>query len=594
MNLSDFGIYRLDTVDDVPVFLDWLVSTLESGQTIAIDTETGSVNDLWVPRPFPGTGFCRLWQVGTATEGWAIDCVQWHGLVHEAMSRVAGARNVVAMANAKYDQHVFAKEGWPLVPWHRVDDVVVMHRLSRSWEQRHGLKPAAVAEFGEWAGAGQRALKDLMQDNGWAWDTVPTDSIEYFGYGVMDVCLTVMLREVLIKEQTWWYEVESEYQRLTFEMERRGLLVDMERLAYAESVWRADVERCKEELAIYGFDRPGSNKAVIAAFEQLGFEPQDFSEKTGDPVYNRMVLESLQSAGEPMASAAKHLIEYRRASKWLSVYGTALRNSIYENDTVHFSVSTMEARTGRSSIKKPGPPLQTIPKHPTPRNCFRARRGHKLWAVDFSSQEIRVQAGLSLDPAMIAFFEGEDNDYHQYVADLAGIPRKAAKVVNYARAYGAGVAKLAQSAGVGEDDMTVYLGQIDAAFPRAIEWKDEVTKLAVSRIEEVGYPYVDLPYGRRAALIEGKEFTTAANTIIQGHGADVLKLAAVRISQAGYEGAMRLPVHDEFLLELPEGDTTSAFEIAGLMEDHLLPVPLTCDVTGPLDRWGQAHEREQP
>lgn len=590
MNLSDFGIYRLDDYRDVEPFFEWLTRVLDSGQTISIDTETGSVFDLYLPRTAPGTGYCRLWQIGTAREGWAIDAREWHGVVDTAMSMVSKARNLVVFANCKFDQHVFHKEGWATVPWHRVEDVVTMHRLTRSFEDSHGLKPACEREFGYWAVQGQTALKRVMAENGWTWDTVPTDCPEYFGYGVMDCCLTVMLYEVLIKEQTWWYEVEMEYLRLTWNMEVRGLLIDLDKLDIAEKMWRDQVEYHAKELKILGFAHPTKNQAVAEAFEALGFEPTEFSEKTGNPTYDKMVLSFMQTLGEPLASAAEHLMAHRRASKWLSVYGTALRNCIYTGDNiVHFSISTQEARTGRSSIKKPGPPLQTFPKHPVPRNTIKARPGHKLWAVDYSSQEIRVQAALSEDPAMMAFFHGEDDDYHQYVATLAGIPRNAAKTVNYARAYGAGLAKLSRSANVSEDEMSVFLEQIDKAFPRAIEWKNEVTALAELRAKD-GYPYVDLPYGRRAALVEGTEFTTAANTTIQGHGADVLKLAGSRIARAGLDYSLVLPMHDEYLVELPEDDMTTAYDIARLMEDDFLKVKLTCDVTGPLDRWGEANE----
>jgi len=190
---------------------------------------------------------------------------------------------------------------------------------------------------------------------------------------------------------------------------------------------------------------------------------------------------------------------------------------------------------------------------------------------------------------MINFFDQDDDDYHQYVADLAGIPRAHAKISNYARAYGAGVDKLAQSAGTSTEQMKSVLSAIDSAFPRAMKWKDEVTKEAEERAESDGYPWVALPYGRVAGLEEGKEFTTAANTIIQGHGSDVLKLAACRISQAGLDHHILLPVHDELLLEIPEGDSTTAHEIAELMEDTTLTVPLTTDVTGPLRSWGEAY-----
>ncbi len=589
MSVPDLQLRRLDGPDDVPEFLVWLHETLRSGRTMSLDTETGSIKKLWTPLPLTGRGFCRLWQVGTSEGGWAVDAQDWHGLIRHAHDLISDAENPVAFANCKYDQHVFEKEGWAPVPWHRVHDVVVMHRLVRSQQDRHGLKPAAVEELGAWAGAGQAQLSRYFRENGVSWEDIPTTEPTYWAYGIMDVCLTVLLHERLMPEQSWWYDVEMEYQRLTYGMERRGLRLDPEAVEIADAEWTRIVDYHSAALKELGFDRPNSNKAVITAFESLGFEPWEFSEKTGDPTYNKVVLSLIQSMGGPVAEAAEHLIAYRQAATWRNNYGRKLLGYLHGDDMLHPQINTMQARTGRSSITDP--PLQTIPKRAITRNMFVPARGRELWAIDYSSQETRVLAALSGDPAMVEFFQGEDSDYHQYVADLANIPRPAAKVVNYARAYGAGLAKLAASAGVDQTTMQGYLNEIDAAFPKAIEWKDNVTAEAENRAVEDGYPWVALPYGRIAALHEGKEFTQAANTLIQGHGADVLKLAACRIAAAGYEEAMVLPVHDEFLFQFPEGEgQKAAEEIAVLMQDDLLVVPLTTDTTGPLARWGEASE----
>ncbi|MCP5059372.1 MAG: hypothetical protein GY937_21930, partial [bacterium] len=87
----------------------------------------------------------------------------------------------------------------------------------------------------------------------------------------------------------------------------------------------------------------------------------------------------------------------------------------------------------------------------------------------------------------------------------------------------------------------------------------------------------------------------AANTIIQGHGADVLKLACCRMAQAGLDEFFVLPVHDEVLFSVPEGAVEEVTRLAvELMEDRLLPVPLTTEASGPLDRWGDKYREDQP
>lgn len=593
MEVPNLELNLLESHEDIPEFLAWLADALNSGRTLSIDTETASAKEQWLPEiPYGGRGHCRLWQVGHSEGGWAIPSQDWHALVGHAMQQIVGASNTIVFANVGYDQREFAKEGWPTIPWHRIEDVIPLHRLIRSHMQDHGLKPAAAAELGDWATAGQDELKRVFQEEGYTWETVPTDHPVYWQYGVFDTCLTVLLWEAIAKERTLWYDVEMEYIRIMHGAEARGLRVDEAAVNYAHDVWTSEIDEAAARLAELGMHKPTSDNSVMAAFEALGFEPEDFSKTTGNPSYKKAVLDVMKSIPGPIGEMAELLMDHRTASAWRNNYGRKLLDFIDSNGLIHPNIQTMKARTLRSSITDP--PLQTIPKKPITRDMFIPRRPrHKLWAIDYNSQEIRIMAALSGDKAMIAFFEGDDDDYHSYVANLAGIPRPAAKIVNYARAYGASPDTLARGAKVPTEEMLQYLQQIDDAFPRAMRWKDEITRMAENRSRVDGFPWVELPYGRWAALDEGREFTQAANTVIQGHGADMLKLASVRIASAGYEEAIVLPVHDELLLEFPQGEGEHYAPIVGkIMEDNLLTVPMTTEVTGPLDRWGDAYRKE--
>lgn len=582
MTMPDLTVSLVEGPDDVPTFVDWLKATLSSGRTIAVDTETRSVDELW----HPGS-HCRLWQVGTSEDGWAIPSREWHALVGWACEQIAKAHNQIIMANAKYDMHTMAREGWALPPWHRVEDVLVLHTLVRAGEEYHNLKGAAVEELGEWAGQGQSTLKTVMKKNGWDWGTIPVDHPALWVYGVMDTCLTVLLWEALLPVPAW-YHIEQSYQEICFGMEQRGVLLDEAAVMRADEYWGAQVADLGAQLSALGVTDPLSSKKVDQAFRTLGLEPFAFSEKTGDPSYAKAVLELVadQWDGSAVAEAASLLIRYRQAASWRSLFGAKLLNFVAEDGLVHPSIKTLGARTGRSSITNP--PLQIIPHQKITRDMFIPEHGRKLVAVDYSSQEVRVQAALSGDKAMMAFFDGEENDYHQYVADMAGIPRSAAKTVNYARAYGAGVGKLASAAGATAEEMEQYLAEIDRAFPRAIEWKDEVTAEA-----EASEPFrhVVTPYGRVVRLDEGHEYTQAANSIIQGHGADVLKLAATRLAAAGYSEALVLPVHDEIIAQCPPEEVEQlSRDFEEIMRDDLLPVPLVAEASEPLDRWGDKYD----
>ena len=586
-------VYRLNGPDDVHVYLDWLAGVLDSGQPIAIDTETRSIHDLWLPLPPNGRGHCRLYQIGTATEAWAIDAQDWHYLIGHSQKLVASATCQVIFANAMYDQSVFRKEGWAIVPWHRVEDVVVAHRLARFFQWQHGLKPACAAEFGDWALAGQEEWTNLREAYGYTWDTVPTHAEAYWVYGCMDVCLTVLLWEALLPDLPEWYRVEMEYLRLAWDMTWRGVLIDPDAVKKADDHWAEVLDVHTEALREMGFDKPSSNKVVIEVFEQLGHEPEEFSAKTGDPSYSKFVLDTIIGLGdETLAEAAESLLAWRSTFAWRNNYGTKLLKFMDENNRIHPEINTMQARTGRSSIRNP--PLQTIPKVPITRDMFIAPPGERLVCIDYASQEVRIMAALSGDPAMQEFFSSDDPDYHAYVARLAHIPRDAAKTIDYARPYGAGAATMARTAGCSVGAMEGFLAQIDEAFPLVMQWKDEVTREAEHRAEVDGAPWVQLPYGRKTSLITGREYTQAANTNVQGHGADVLKVAFCRMAAEGLDEFFVLPQHDEGILCVPEPYAVEVGRLAGeLMVDTKLSIPLTTDVSRPVQRWGDKYREDE-
>lgn len=100
------------------------------------------------------------------------------------------------------------------------------------------------------------------------------------------------------------------------------------------------------------------------------------------------------------------------------------------------------------------PPLQQMPSRTEEgrliRTCFLPEDG-ELWdACDYSQQEYRLIVHYAYlcrqrraEEAVARYREDPDTDFHQMVADLTGLPRRRAKDVNFAKAFGAGVKKFA-------------------------------------------------------------------------------------------------------------------------------------------------------
>ena len=86
----------------------------------------------------------------------------------------------------------------------------------------------------------------------------------------------------------------------------------------------------------------------------------------------------------------------------------------------------------------------------------------------------------------------------------------------------------------------------------------------------------------------------AINTPIQGTAADLLKLAMIRVNQAfkdmNLASAMLLSVHDEIVVETPEGEVDLVKDLVKTIMESVweLDVPLKVDV-GSGANWAEAH-----
>lgn len=572
-------------LEDVPRFMDWLVDRCRRKVRLAIDTETTALH----PVTWRRRGFCRLWQVGDTESGWAIPAPEWHRLCHHAMDIIRLSRTRVTMQSARYDLHTCAGEGWPLPDWDVIDDTEIQSKLLRPWATRHGLKPTAVDLLGAWAGTGQDSLRRVFRATGTSWDDIDYTNKVYWAYGVMDTILTNLVWEKM-GDPGGWYEIEMEYQRLVYEWEARGLRVDEQHLLTHKQAYGDQLASLEAQLEDLGFHKPRSNKVVEQALRDLGHDPTELTPK-GNVALNKEVMARIQQAGGPAARAAHLLVEYRRLASWRQVYFEKMLEATV-NGRVHPFIRTMGAKTGRSSITDP--PAQTIPKHPLTRGVFVPDPGCELWAVDYDTQELRVFAALANEVPMVETFN-QGGKLHDLVAEMAGVDREIAKILNYARLYGAGLSKLAATTGKSEREMAAIINRIDQRFPAAAAFMAETVRRVRDRREAEGYGYAEVPRSWRRIGVEDDKDYTALNYMIQGYGADTLKLAALRLDRAGYSSAVLLPVHDELLLQFPKGEgEEAAREVAKIMTDDNLSVRLTTTAEGPLRRWGDKYQEEPP
>ena len=206
-----------------------------------------------------------------------------------------------------------------------------------------------------------------------------------------------------------------------------------------------------------------------------------------------------------------------------------------------------------------------------------------------------------------AYRDNPDTDFHQMVADMAGINRKAAKTIGLGLMYGMGKAKLAQSLDLPLDEASELIATFHSKVPFLKGTVDSVMK----RIEHPSsngsirtllgrkcrFPLweptewgVNKALPREQALIEyGARIKRAGtykglNRLIQGSAADQTKAGMVALHKAGFN--LLLQVHDEIALSVKTLDEARA--AAELMTTAVnLEVPSRVDVESGRS-WGEA------
>ena len=448
---------------------------------------------------------------------------------------------------------------------------------------------------------------------------------KYVGdYAEQDAALTLRLWErlrTLINKQDLHhiFNLETSLIPLMIKMRANGVRVDLDR---TEQVKEKLTERCaeltKQIKHLTGVEvNPWASSSVAKVFDSLGLSyPMTESEKPS-PSFKKAYL---QSHPHEVAQMIVKLREFDKAG------GTFIESILRHEHKGRIHTEFHQLRndgggtvTGRFSSSNPN--LQQIPaRDPDIRQMIRGlfipEEGTQWGSFDYSSQEPRllVHFAASMPDAMrhpvvdtiVNEYNTGDVDLHQMVADIAGIKRKEAKVVNLGIMYGMGKAKLASQLSISEAEAAQLLDTHKEKVP----FVRQLATIASKRAEENGqirtllgrvcrfdnYEPKTFGYSQALPLEEAvkkygsvaglkRAFTyKALNKLIQGSAADQTKKAMADCYEAGLTPL--LTVHDELCFSIESDD--QAKQIKDIMENGLsdiLKVPSKVDFEA-ADDWG--------
>lgn len=598
-SLSDVKLNLVTSVDEAFELLRWL-GERHTGDCIGFDIETGEYpgND-GKDALSPYRGRIRLAQIGDENVGWAMDWNEWSGLFYEAMSKYEGD---IVCHNIAFEAGWMTNQSRWEFPWYRSHDTMIAAKIINP-AGSGALKELTAKYIDRRAAAMQGMLDEVMKSNGWTWGTIPTTTPEYWSYGALDPVLTARLWNFLRKEgiedkYRRVYDLEMAARRVVSRMELNGAPVDLEYSQRKYDELTKYVERTKEWCRENAAVSIGSNVQLARFFTGMGAEITRTT-KSGAPSVDKTQLKLWANVDDDtlVKRYAKLVLDVRAADKIASSY---FKNflSMHINGKVHPQIKTLGARTGRMSCVSPA--LQTLPKgNSIVRDAFIASPGNKIVTCDMDQVEARLLAHFGNEHGLAQAFAAEEDFFVTITRQIFNDStinkedkrRSLTKNVVYARLYGAGLSKMAETAGVSERQMKVVVDAFDVNFPGVSEFQSAVEQATQSRLANEGQGYVITPFGRKLPCDEGRLYT-GVNYLIQAHAAELLKEALVRAESAGLGDYLILPVHDEIVMNVPEDQAKDALRtLRECMEvvDGSYLVPLTAGPEGPFDAWGEKY-----
>ena len=444
-------------------------------------------------------------------------------------------------------------------------------------------------------------------------------------YAEQDAFMTMKLwdrlkTEITSQELTHIFDLETSLIPLMVQMRANGVRVDIDKADIAKKGLQEKVAELKADIkhktgvAI----EPWAADSVRQVFEAL-----NLSYPKTDAGAASFTKQYLNAHPHEVCQQIVKLREFDKADS--TFIDSILRHS--HKGRIHTEFHQLRSDdggtvTGRFSSSNPN--LQQIPARDPDikkliRGLFIPEEGQMWGSFDYSSQEPRLLVHFAasmpdnmrspvVDTIVEEYHKG-DVDLHQMVADIAGITRKQAKVVNLGIMYGMGVGKLAAQLGVSNEeaksiieehrDKVPFVKQLATAASSQGEKHGQIRTILGRKCRFHLWEPTTYGYNKPMPLEDARKeyggslrraFTyKALNKLIQGSAADQTKKA---MADCFAEGLVpMLTVHDELCFSV-ENEEQSA-KIKEIMETGLpLKIPSKVDddipaLRGLPNNWGE-------
>jgi DNA polymerase I-like protein with 3'-5' exonuclease and polymerase domains len=465
-------------------------------------------------------------------------------------------------------------------------------------------------------------LKEAAKDHGidpkaemWK---LPAEHVGF--YAEQDARLTYLLWQRFKPElynqnlETVW-NLETKLLPVLIEMREKGVRVDVDKAHQLKKDFQAQEKQFLQKIKqLVGKDIDiWAARQIAEAYDKLGIDyPR--TDKTHEPSFTSNWLANSKH------EISKFIAQAREINKF---HGTFLDSILkYEhNGRIHGEINQLRSDSGGTvsgRLSMANPNLQQLPARnkdfgPKIRGLFLPEAGCRWGSFDYSQQEPRMVVhyaasigdGYEGSNELVEAYSNSETDFHQTVADLAGIERKQAKTIGLGLMYGMGKNKLANSLGLSTEEASALIAKYNRKVPFVKLLSDRCMKKAndegVIRTKKGRKCRFDMWETKDFGLHIAEKYENAVakygkdnikraytykalNRLIQGSSADQTKQAMLDCVEAGH--LPMLQIHDELCFNIK--DEAHAKEIKNIMENTIeFTVPSIVEY-GLGESWGDA------
>jgi len=372
--------------------------------------------------------------------------------------------------------------------------------------------------------------------------------------------------------------VDKRVNHILKEMEE-GFRVDLHTLMNLKRAYESSISNLNKKVQgrLGKVLRVNSNSELgDLLFNNLGLSPLRRT-PTGNPCVSIDVLERLWDSYSDVHPFLRSLIELKKVQALTKSVKT-ISKKLDLQGRIHPEFNHLTCPTGRIYSY-----IQNLPKEV--RKVLIPDEDENIFIeLDWSQQELRILGALSQEPVFLDCFARNEDLHKKIISEMFRKPvsevtdeeRKVGKTINYALVYGQEAPGLAWNLNISLDKARQLIDRYFSSLPLIRKFKHD------SRERFLREGYSETAFGRKTELdLTGpkreRELRRGFNHIIQGTGADILRITLVRLNEAliGTEAKLKFCAHDSIYVEAKKEDSEEVAKLVrSVMEIDFMGVHL--------------------